>query len=82
MKHYKCFLYCCKFLLRTDHAAIQWLKNLKEPNGQLARLLDIMSMFEFTIQLCLEKRHANADGLSKIQHETQYWQYLKTMIIR
>ena len=69
MEHYKCYLYGRKFILRTDHAAIQWLKNFKEPTGQLARWLERMSMFEYTIQHRPGKRHANADGLSRIQHE-------------
>ena len=60
-----------KFVLRTDHAAIQWLKNFKEPTGQLARWLERMSMFEFIIQHRSGKRHVNANGLSRIQHETE-----------
>ena len=69
MEHYKCYLYGRKFILRTDHAATQWLINFKEPTGQLAGWLQRMSMFEFTIQHRPEKRHANADGLTRIQHE-------------
>ena len=60
-----------KFVLRTDHVAIQWLKHFKEPTGQLARWLERMSMVEFIIQHRSGKRHANADGLSRIQHETE-----------
>ena len=71
MEHFKCYLHGKKFVLRTDHAAIQWLKNFKDPTGQLARLLERMSMFKFIIQHRPGKRHANADGLSRIQHETE-----------
>ena len=62
MEHFKCYLYGRKFVIRTDHAAIQWFKNLKEPTGQLARWLERMSIFEFIIQHRPGKRHANADG--------------------
>ena len=62
-------MYSRKFILCTDHAAIQWLKTFKEPTGQLARWLERMSMFEFTIQHRPGKRHVNADELSRIQHE-------------
>ena len=71
MEHFKCYLYGRKFVLRTDHAISQWLKNFKKPTGQLARWLERMSMFEFIIQHRPGKRHANADGLSRIQHETE-----------
>ncbi|XP_043199138.1 uncharacterized protein LOC122368890, partial [Amphibalanus amphitrite] len=37
MKHFHHYLYGKHFVMRTDHAALQWLKSLKEPEGQLAR---------------------------------------------
>ena len=60
-----------KFVLRTDPAAIKWLKNFKEPTGQLSQWMERMSMFEFIIQHRPGKRHENADELSRIQHETE-----------
>ena len=64
-EHFRCYLYGRKFLLRTDHAAIQWLKNFKEPTGQLARWLERLTTYDFTIQHRPGKKHANADGLSR-----------------
>ena len=37
IEHFRCYLYGRKFVLRTDHVAIQWLINCKEPTGKLAR---------------------------------------------
>ena len=33
------YLTCHKFILRTDHGSLTWLRNFKEPEGQLARWL-------------------------------------------
>ena len=77
MEHITCYLYGKKFVLRTDHGAIQWLKIFKEPTGQLARWLEKRSMFEFIIQHPPGKRHAIADGLSRIQHETEVLAVIK-----
>ena len=51
-------------MLRTDHVAIQWLKNFKEPTGQLARWLERMSAYDFIVQLPPKRKRLNADALS------------------
>ena len=37
------------FKLRTDHGSLVWLKNFKEPEGQLARWLERLQQYDFTI---------------------------------
>ena len=37
VKHFRHYLYGRQFLIRTDHSALKWLKNFKEPVGQMAR---------------------------------------------
>ena len=50
-------------MLRTDHVAIQFLKNFKEPAGQIARWLEQMSAYDFIVQHRPGRKHLNADAL-------------------
>ena len=43
-KHFHKYLYGQKFLLRTDHAALRWLLNFKDLEGQMARWLERLQM--------------------------------------
>ncbi|KAL5466930.1 hypothetical protein EMCRGX_G031093 [Ephydatia muelleri] len=36
-QHFRHYLLGRKFILRTDHGSLVWLRNFKEPEGQLAR---------------------------------------------
>ena len=65
IEHFKCYLYGRKFTLRTDHVAIRWLQNFKEPSGQLARWLERLSAFDFIVEHRPGRKHANADALSR-----------------
>lgn len=40
VKHFHKYLYGQKFTVRTDHAALKWLINLKNAEGQLARWIE------------------------------------------
>ena len=82
MEHYKFYLYGRKFIFRTNNAAIKLLKTFTKPTGQLARWLEKMSMFEFSIQHRPGKRHANADKLSRIQNENTYLAVFKDNYIK
>ena len=31
--HFETFLYGRRFMVRTDHSALQWLRNIKNPRG-------------------------------------------------
>ena len=44
---------------------IQWLKNFKEPTGQLARWLEQLSAYDFIVQHRQGRKHLNADALSR-----------------
>ena len=37
LKHYRHYLLGRKFLVRTDHQSLLWLKNFKDADGQIAR---------------------------------------------
>ena len=65
IEHFSCYLYGRQFLLRTDHVAIQWLKNFKELTGQLAQWLERLSAYDFIVQHRPGLKHLNADALSR-----------------
>ena len=52
-------------IVRTDHAALVWLKNLKNIQGMLARWLAKLQQFHFEIIHRPGTQHGNADGLSR-----------------
>jgi len=52
--------------LRTDHGSLTWLQSFKEPEGQLARWLEKLQEYQFTIVHRQGKKHANADALSRL----------------
>ena len=60
-----------EFLLRTDHGSLRWLCNFKQPEGQIARWLEISSQYNFKIVHRAGKRHQNADALSRIDEDNE-----------
>ena len=67
-KHLRPYLLGRHFTLRIDHGSLQWLYNFKEPEGQLARWLEQLQEYNFTIFHRQGKKHVNADALSRLQH--------------
>ena len=53
VKHFRHYLYGRQFLIRTDHSALKWLKNL------------ILPEFDYVVEHRPGKSHGNADGLSR-----------------
>ena len=64
--YYKHFLMARKFLLRTDHASLAFLFRWKQPEGQIARWMELLGPYEFDIEHRPGKLHGNADALSRI----------------
>ena len=65
LDHFKGYVWGPKFVVRTDHAALVWLKNLKNIQGMLARWLAKLQQFHFDIIHRPGTQHGNADGLSR-----------------
>ena len=61
---YRPYLYGRRFQVRTDHNSLKWLHNFHEPEGQVARWLEVLSEFDFDVLHRPGKKHANADALS------------------
>ena len=64
-KHFKHYLLGRRFVIRTDHAALRWLKKTPEPIGQNARWLELLEEYDYEIQHRKGTSHSNADAISR-----------------
>jgi hypothetical protein len=44
------YLLGVQFVVRTDHAALQWLRRTPEPIGQQSRWLEVLEEFNFSVE--------------------------------
>ena len=65
VRHFHHFLYGSNFVIRSDHASLQWLRHLRDPEGQLARWLARLGQYDFLVVHRPGPQHANADSLSR-----------------
>ena len=65
LKNFHPYLYGREILLRTDNAAVSWMRNLKEPTGQVARWLQILGTYDLKVIHRPGSKHTNADALSR-----------------
>ena len=65
VKNFHHYLYGRPFLVRSDHGSLRWLMNFKNPEGQLARWLETLSAYDYTIVHRPGRVHCNADSLSR-----------------
>ena len=65
VKHFRPYLYGRPFRLRTDHASLIWLCKRTEPTSQVARWLETLAEFSYSIEHRAGSKHGNADGLSR-----------------
>ena len=63
VKTYHHYLCGRQFLVRTDHGALKWLLKFRNPEGQLARWLELLGTYDFDIQHRSGICHGNADAL-------------------
>ncbi len=63
--HFRPYLLGTRFTLRTDHASLTWMLNFRQPEGQVARWLEILQEYDFEVQHRPGRQHANADALSR-----------------
>ena len=59
--------------VRTDHKALLWLQSFKDAEGMLARWMASLSEYDFIIEHREGRKHANADGCSRIPVRSCPW---------
>ena len=67
LKQFRQYLTGRHFVIRSDHAALSWLRRTPEPMPQLARWLTFIEEFDYEVVHRKGRSHANADGLSRIR---------------
>jgi len=65
LKVYRLYLLGRRFVIRTDHSALQSLRRTPEPIGQQARWQALIGQFDFEMRHRPGTRHSNADALSR-----------------
>ena len=64
-RYFRQYLLGRQFTIRTDHAALSWLKKTADPVGQNARWLELLGEFDSVVQHRPGSKHGNADTLSR-----------------
>ena len=65
VENFRYYLLGRHFEIITDHASLVWLSNFRNPEGMVARWLQRLSPYDYTIRHRPGKEHLNADGLSR-----------------
>ena len=50
LQYFHPYVYGRKVVIYTDHKALKWLKNIKHPNGKLARWILKLEEYDYTIE--------------------------------
>ena len=68
MKHFDYFLAGKKFVLRTDHSSLQYIKTMQPPSLVEGRWLECVTKYDFDVLYRKGTAHGNADALSRAEH--------------
>ena len=69
IKYFQPYVYGRRFTVHTDHNAVRWLMNIKEPTGRLARWAVLLQQYDFNIVHRSGKSNGNADALSRRDYD-------------
>ena len=65
IRDYRPYLWGRQFKVITDCASLKWLREFKDPSGQLARWLSQLEEFDFVVEHRPGRVNQNADALSR-----------------
>ena len=65
LQYFHPYVYGRKVVIYTDHKALKWLKNVKHPNGKLARWILKLEEYDYTIGHKPGNMMQHADALSR-----------------
>jgi len=65
LQHFRHNLVKATVILRTDHYSLKWLRTFKRPEGILARWIETLAEFDYTVEHRPGRLHSNADRLSR-----------------
>lgn len=65
MKKSRHYLLCQKFTLYTDHEALKYVINIRDPHGLITRWISIFAEYDFEIKNYPGKKNDNAGYLSR-----------------
>ena len=65
-RHFRPYLYGRKVLFRTDHASLRYIQTMRNGSDQFHRWMEVLSEFDYTIEIRKGALHVNADGLSRL----------------
>jgi len=60
------YLACAPFHLKTDHSSLQWLRSFQNLRGRLARWLEQLAAYSFTVEQVRPITIPHVDALSRI----------------
>ena len=69
-RHFKRYLLGRQFKINTDHRALQWLHNFKDPDALTARWLEKLAAFDYETEHRSGKRIGHADCMSRLPATT------------
>ena len=78
-KHFKHYLLGRQFKIITDHRALQWLHNFKDPDALTARWLEKLAAFDYEIEHRRGKSIGHADCMSRLPATTAALNMTATM---
>ena len=67
-EHFKQYLQGRKFILRSDHNPLVWLRAMREPKRPYSSWLVRLEQFQYEIQYRPGSQHTNADFNSRVGH--------------
>jgi hypothetical protein len=65
MKYFRCYLFGTKFVVKTDHTALTYLRNFADHNSRLLRWSIRLSEMDFVVRHRPAAKIAHADALSR-----------------